>query len=413
MDWKAPERTDPMLDELANAPAITLTVVPAKRGQREIDGFVKADSEGPSDASGSGGAVNPLAPPPRLGFIDTLRGAAAVYVILFHVWRAPNPPVTPPRMLQSFIGAGWSGVTLFFILSAFTLAMSLDLRRDEPRPLLSFYIRRFYRIAPLFYVWLALMAVRTRSPIRVVLLNASFGYNFFPVLQEGIVWASWTISIEMIFYLILPVILQFASTWIRIVAALLATLGLARLLEGYVGTSEAGKSYNDYAFFHHLPVFIVGIICYLIYRDSAAWRSRYAGAILVAFSAAGHLALTLAGIGSGSMGLYLYAANYGLLTLGMAFCPTLGELSVTKSLGKMSYSLYLNHPILISLLSPLFASYSRFEPGVHYSLSILLLAVDLLALSAFTYRFIERPGIRLGDRIILGARQASAVLGVT
>jgi peptidoglycan/LPS O-acetylase OafA/YrhL len=58
----------------------------------------------------------------RLHFIDALRGLAALYVLLFHFVMIPQPKLYVPPAIRPLVLNGWSGVTLFFVISAFTLA---------------------------------------------------------------------------------------------------------------------------------------------------------------------------------------------------------------------------------------------------------------------------------------------------
>jgi len=144
----------------------------------------------------------------RLDFVDSIRGLAALYVVTFHLVYIPNPSLRLPFWVRSFITNGDTGVTLFFIVSAFTLAYSMNQRGGEPRSTLRFYVRRFFRIVPLFYFWIFLTSIRDFVSFRVthsiqdILLSVFFVFNFIPGKSTGIVWASWTLGIEMIFYLL-------------------------------------------------------------------------------------------------------------------------------------------------------------------------------------------------------------------
>ena len=90
----------------------------------------------------------------RLGFIDVLRGFAALFVICFHTTLIPHPNLPYPVVIHNVIDLGWSGVTLFFIISAFTMCLTLDNRTTESNWILKFYFRRAGRILPL-YLFLA------------------------------------------------------------------------------------------------------------------------------------------------------------------------------------------------------------------------------------------------------------------
>ena len=76
----------------------------------------------------------------------------------------------------------------------------------------------------------------------------------------------------------------------------------------------------------------------------------------------------------------------------------------TRYLGKISYSLYLNHPTVVLLLTPAYRWIYSQTPYLTVSLvaSVVLTFAVTVPLSILTYRFIEAPGIALGRS--LGAR---------
>lgn len=82
--------------------------------------------------------------------IDSLRGIAALMVVVAHALSFGDTKLFPVFPL-SILGQGVRGVQLFYIISAFTLFYTFDLRKDENQAVFKFYLRRFFRIAPLFY----------------------------------------------------------------------------------------------------------------------------------------------------------------------------------------------------------------------------------------------------------------------
>lgn len=137
----------------------------------------------------------------QFAFINTLRGIAALWVVVFHMALVPAFRPMLPAGLADFVMAGSHGVTLFFVISAFTLSHSIRDRTGEPNSTLAFYFRRAFRIVPLFYFWLLLSVIRDAwllgigQPGKSIVLSILFGFNFFPSKQEGIVWASWTLGV--------------------------------------------------------------------------------------------------------------------------------------------------------------------------------------------------------------------------
>jgi len=85
----------------------------------------------------------------KLAHIDSLRGIAILLVIFVHT--AQSVP-DMPRWALNITKYGQLGVQLFFVLSAITLIYSTQQREGESSHLKKYFIRRFFRIAPLYYV---------------------------------------------------------------------------------------------------------------------------------------------------------------------------------------------------------------------------------------------------------------------
>jgi len=97
----------------------------------------------------------------------------------------------------------------------------MDKRSGEKMILRHFYIRRFSRIAPLFYLLMLLYWIRDAAvfgvfhPLSEVLVNASLLFNLVPSCIAGFVWASWAIGVITVLYLIFPVIHRYVLTFME------------------------------------------------------------------------------------------------------------------------------------------------------------------------------------------------------
>jgi peptidoglycan/LPS O-acetylase OafA/YrhL len=94
---------------------------------------------------------------------------------------------------------------------------------------------------------------------------------------------------------------------------------------------------------------------------------------------------------------------FGTLVLGLAIAPLRVFVNrQTCYLGKISYSLYLNHPPLVVVLIPVYRDiYAVQMPAtLQYGACALLTLVILTVASYFTYHIIEQPGVRFGTRLI-------------
>ncbi len=148
--------------------------------------------------------------------IEALRGVAALTVVAHHSWSLSNQPGKPPDDRIPFYwvieGFGLWGVMLFFMLSGYLLADTFW--RAERADLRVYAIRRFFRIAPAYYVNLAILFLffvstrRTFSPQgeRQILANVTFTHYLFPDYSSSfnVNGALWTLTIEMLLYAFLP-----------------------------------------------------------------------------------------------------------------------------------------------------------------------------------------------------------------
>ncbi len=355
--------------------------------------------------------------PPKLGFIDTLRGLAALYVLLYHLTPITMPHAEAPRWLAPFTGLGGSGVTLFFIVSAFTLCLSMDTRKqDESTPLLNYYLRRLFRIAPLFYYWIVLYCIRDKfvfgavhSPAEL-LRSVFFVLNLSPGHEQGFVWASWTLGVEMLFYVFFPAVFRLANSPGRALACFAVTLLMRSvwqiLIDKLIADPAVASSYYNLSLLHHLPTFSLGIVVYRIWQIIDIERARRLGIgeMLIAASLALLVGVAYGFFGIGQFdGLTVEAIIYGTLLIGLSIhSPAWIVNRVTRYYGKISYSVYLSHAATLAAMSKLFAAiYARIHVvTLAYALSVAAGLIAVTVLSSLTYRFIETPGNRLGKLAI-------------
>jgi peptidoglycan/LPS O-acetylase OafA/YrhL len=355
-------------------------------------------------------------PQKRLGFVEALRGLAALYVLTYHLALIPNPHLEVPLWASKFILTGGTGVTLFFIVSAFTLTMSMRLRSHELHPTIGFYTRRVFRIVPLFYVWIIVSWLRDRfwfgvtQPAGTVLLSMFFGFNLVPGKNEGFVWAGWTLGIEMLFYLAFPLIYRYVDDMWKALGFFFATLTLSSifsfLVTSYLHTDAAVvSSFLQFSIFHQLPIFAFGIFVYYLYERLIMNQSVPIswGVGLVSLSLFGYSALLDGHLAPIFDGLYWQAIIYGLLVLGLSIIPTRILVNrLTYFYGEISYSLYLNHPTLVFALIPIYRYIYRLSIplSIMYGTCLLLTLTLLTILSYATYRIVEKPGMRLGSNLV-------------
>jgi peptidoglycan/LPS O-acetylase OafA/YrhL len=112
----------------------------------------------------------------RVPELDGLRGTAILSVLCFHyvTQQGVTPPGTLTHYLQRAVIMGWSGVDLFFVLSGFLIGGILMDARESPSYFRTFYARRFFRIIPIYYLWItAYVALMLLAGAKVQALSNS------------------------------------------------------------------------------------------------------------------------------------------------------------------------------------------------------------------------------------------------
>jgi peptidoglycan/LPS O-acetylase OafA/YrhL len=339
-----------------------------------------------------------------------LRGVAALAVLLFHLSRLTgiHVPVGFYFIEQEF-GAG---PHLFFVLSAFSLMYSTEHTMYRPNWTKEYLIKRFFRIAPLFYTMLFLMLIWNFShfpSITIILLNVFFVFGFFLDPETGLVWAGWTVGVEMIFYVLLPILLMTIRTKTESLIFLSTTVLISyfsgiELHNLYLNTTPLPKwDWSGFAFLPNLFFFAVGIYAYRLeqFRKSNG-RALHFLIPLLAILAVGLHSQSI----FGSMGVLIQAAGFGALCVWQSAKPNIWFANkFYEYLGERSFSIYLLHPLVIILSKGYVVSlYAKLEPemGAYaYFICALLVAGEVLVMAEITYRIIEVPGIRFGRNIIV------------
>jgi len=204
----------------------------------------------------------------RLESIEALRGIAALLIIFYHLIALAKLPLPPElNIIRTHFGLG---VPLFYTLSGFVLswgyAERLKLGQDA---IISFLIRRFFRIAPLFYGILigfrglgSLLWNWSDSGLSL-LLNFTFLFGLVPGQHESLVMAGWSIGVEMIFYLIFPVLIIL----LRNVYLSIAGLALACFLSGAAWDAFNAAGLGSFAYMNlltQMPFFVSVLLGYRV-----------------------------------------------------------------------------------------------------------------------------------------------------
>jgi peptidoglycan/LPS O-acetylase OafA/YrhL len=345
--------------------------------------------------------------PRRLAFVDALRGYAILGVVCLHTGLISQAHLNPIGLKLAW--SAQNGVQLFFVASAVTLMMSWHARKDGALP---FFIRRFFRIAPMFwlaipfYLWLN-GASHDYVPGGIswwhVLLTASFLHGWHPENINTIVPGGWSIADEMTFYLLFPFLVFLLNNWrvtavAIIISLIVSEIGKQFLLNVFDNIPSL-PAMQYFWFFSQLPVFLIGMAAYQILNRVSVPKWAAWGCVIIALAAIFfvlpfHQVPTWLGSTSNGTGPSVYAAAFGVLVFGLA--NGADNVIVNKPirfLGRISYSFYLLHFAAIYVARRVFT-----DP----TFTTLFSGIMLITLPAswITYTVIEQPFIALGNRLL-------------
>lgn len=352
----------------------------------------------------------------KYDYIDALRGIAVLGTLFIHSSKYERGINNFGDNFKELALLGNSGVQLFFMMSAVTLFLSMSQKKKlEKNPTLNFFIRRFFRIAPLFYLstifclsfnlegywWNDFSHL---NPYYLILTTVTFTNGFDPYYINSIVEGGWSIAIEMIFYAIIPLLFIFIKN-IRIafwsfIASIIFAAFLFLFLQKNVLINDLGiwRAFTYFNFIAQLPVFLLGVLFFYVIKNKEdgvldVSEIKYP-LVIFAF-------ILLLNVSFGFIQNHiLISFSFFLIAFSLSQAESVLVNKLTCFLGKISYSMYLTHfPILflmwkLNLLDIIDKQMINF--GLRYAILILLTA----GVSYLTYRFIELPGITLGKKVI-------------
>jgi peptidoglycan/LPS O-acetylase OafA/YrhL len=387
----------------------------------------------------------------RLGWLDALRGIAALAVVVDHLTYFALTELRTTAF--TYFYPGWFGVALFFLVSGYIIPASLERRGSLRR----FWLSRIFRLYPLWAVavgavcllsisgLIGIGAYHTDHPVRIALGHLTMLQSL--IEQQPIMQLLWTLSFEMVFYLIVSAL--FVTGLHRRSGLWALTLIGATALLGFVVQPAAGTATAHHkTAFAVAGLFAIAVAGFLIGRRSTIVIGAGAAVALCAGVLAtsgllgdwrnvGVLALMFAGT-------VLYRAERGQMRwphaiavttiVGVALAvimalpasrwfavpreePRWSWLTATLLavalfgaglkwrparvpgwaawLGRISYSVYLLHSVLIFIMLSFIEKPDQLPVLIQVGLAIVLIAA-LLAVSTLTYRFVEEPFQRWG-----------------
>ncbi len=354
----------------------------------------------------------------RVECLDGLRGLAALWVLAGHcalLTMFELPVVSKPDL----------GVDLFILLSGFLMAYQYLLRKDREdwsssRTWRSFWIRRFFRLSPLYFVLLVIaLALGTYIYADRVFIDESLGrslqlperyldfsitnvamhvtylFGLFPDYAYRTPLPDWSLGLEMQFYVAFPLLVVAGSRfgWGRMaMVALVVSIAVVIALRGL---------HVRYPMPSFLPLklhlFLVGILV-------ATCPGKAKNLLAV-------MALAALPIGPGTDLTHLVAREVIVIVFfslihfqdhaGVSRVARLLGSPVFFWLGELSYGCYLIHLLVLHPIArSVIGEYGVEQaPAVRFTMVFLGVMVLSYALAYCGYRWIEKPGQRMGKML--------------
>jgi len=392
-------------------------------GQRRIElSESRMDGRAPTDGSSTVGNSGTSAPR-RLEWLDALRGWAVFAVVAVHSGEAAHST----GIVSKVVFAGQYGVQLFFLVSALTISITYDSHIERygksAMSQLSWLTKRFFRIAPLYYI-AALFYPAEKYVVYVlshhrygwelnplnILANLLFIHTWVPSANNSVVPGGWSIGVEMFFYALVPLIWLVVPTRRRAVylcigagTCLLATFLVSKAFTGsfYVPNS----SYLYYWFPSQAPVILFGLVFYFNYRAKlgSPTKLRTAASCFAGFLVLLVLALYCGTGGEAAPVLAPTILGVAFILLVLSLHAGIKSLVVSRFavfLGKISYSVYIVHFLVLELILVVIRAAHIDRSGPLVVVPIFVLALVLASgLALISKRVIEDPAIACGHRL--------------
>ena len=363
----------------------------------------------------------------RLDFIDSLKGMAILGVLIVHSGMFCSGL---PGAVKTVIEQGSRSVLLFYIVSALSLFLSLDRRKEQETHLYkNFFIRRFFRIVPMFYgavvfylffyglgpnYWLG--DAKNISAGNII-SHFLFVHGWNPYWINSIMRVEWAVAAEMTFYLLIPCLFKnIKSLYSAIAATLILYILISQInyiMDRFPLISDEGvwRYFLEFWFPTQLPVFGLGIVLYFLLFENGEIKGR-----LFQMNNKKIISFCYSLISLGLIGIiaYIYKSipyyarswPFGLAFTVFAYAIAIypPKIIVNKFwcfLGKISFSIYLMHMAVLPLSDRL----ARFILGGNMPVGryLLVLAITLFltaSMSYIAYNLVEQPLQNIGKRLI-------------
>ena len=350
----------------------------------------------------------------RMIYLDLLRIASSYLIIIYHFQSQIDFGQAAPIMRARLDGFTLA-VDLFFFISGFVINSVYTGRVSDFPAFKDFMIKRAARLVPLHWAIFFIFAIfgianafghlpsnhpeiyDVRCAVPNLLLLHAFGFCSSLTFN----YVSWSISAEMGLYLIFPLLAILVNRRYLSLIAVAALIVILMIASDRTGVSWLHWSY-DFGILRALPSFLLGMISFN-YRDRLARVPWAPGCLLVGCVA------FVAGCILQWPKMLLLVLVYLVALLGIAASEHSASRSARRlaPLGQLTYSLYMLHPLVQSvLLTGVGATFLGLR-GWQMNVFVLVTMGLMLPIAWLSLVFFERPARRWLTRVAGASRARS------
>lgn len=361
--------------------------------------------------------------------LDGFRAALAMWVFLGHL-------ADTCGYSNKLLALHPLAVDLFMILSGFLMVHTWkqEIRNTNffSKSTINFYIMRFFRIAPLYY--LLLLACYLFGPVlahmhdvilkempppwaqsisnyephtnwgfegfRWIWMHLTFLFGLTPGMENSTPLPDWSLSLEMQFYFVFPLLLVITRKIPLIITAIIVAAIAAVSPKLFGNYLDAGiwSHFGQPSFLpYRLNAFFAGMLVALWLKSNAGSKQKNITKQLLIGCAAIISVLPLS-----KPVILLYLLFTAICYKKIPYLSKLLSLKVMRHLGNISYSVYLCHILIVYPVVYLLIERTVFITLLPIERFIFAVSATLplvIIFSYFLYRYVEIPSIKFGKKL--------------